>query len=49
MKKLILAAALTGMSFTTIAQKIKVVESTENIGGGNHNALEVHNLANLTL
>ncbi|MCW3071973.1 MAG: laminin subunit beta [Bacteroidetes bacterium] len=41
MKKIVTLAIALSMGITAIAQKIKIKESNENIGGGNHNALTV--------
>lgn len=41
MKKIITLAFVLSMGLSTFAQKIKIKESSENIGGGNHNALTV--------
>jgi hypothetical protein len=41
MKKIITLALTVTMGLSAVAQKIKVKESTETIGGGSHNALSV--------
>lgn len=41
MKKIFTLMAMLGFAVSTIAQKIEVRESSENIGGGNNNALTV--------
>ena len=41
MKKIVTLALAVTMSLSAVAQKIKIKESSENIGGGSHNALVV--------
>jgi len=41
MKKIVTLAIALSMGLAAIAQKIKIKESSENIGGGSHNALTV--------
>src|ERR1035437_967065 len=41
MKKYVVLAITVAISFSVSAQKIKVKESNENIGGGSHNALVI--------
>lgn len=41
MKKIIILLIVAGLSQLSVAQKIRVHESRENIGGGSHNALVV--------